>query len=96
MIDLASVGEAAPSISGISLGDVNMDGSVSETDAANVLIAAADIGAGKDSGLTEVQRTAADVNSDGSINATDAAIILQYAAAVGAGQKDVKITDFVH
>lgn len=77
------------------LGDIDGSGTVNASDAANVLIAAAAIGAGKDSGLTAAQKKAADVNGDGSINATDAAIILQYAAAVGAGQKNVKIQDFI-
>lgn len=77
------------------LGDIDGSGTINASDAANVLIAAAAIGAGNDPGLTDAQKKAADVNSDSSINATDAAIVLQYAAAVGAGQKDVKITDFV-
>lgn len=78
------------------LGDIDGTGTVNASDAANVLIAAAAIGASKDPGLTDAQKKAADVNSDGSINATDAAIILQYAAYVGAGHTDAKITDFVH
>lgn len=86
---------ATPEKAGQSLGDLDGSGSVNASDAAKVLIAAALIGAGNESGLTTEQQTTADVNGDGSINATDAAIILIYAAAVGAGQKDVKITDFV-
>lgn len=74
----------------IRLGDVNGDNLVNASDAAIVLIAAANIGAGTDSGLTETQKTAADINSDTQINASDAAVILIYAAAVGAGQQAVE------
>ena len=65
-------------------GDLNLDGSLNASDAANVLIAAANIGAGKDSGLTENQLVAADINFDGIVNASDAALILQQAAENGA------------
>ena len=78
-----------------SLGDVNGDGTVNASDAAQILIAAAAIGAGQDPSLTEAQKNAADVNHDSTINASDAAVVLIYAAAIGAGQ-DVKIEDFVH
>ncbi|MCR4645943.1 MAG: leucine-rich repeat protein [Oscillospiraceae bacterium] len=77
-----------------SLGDLNGDTTVNASDAAQVLIAAAAIGAGQDSGLTEAQIAIADVNGDKTINASDAAIVLIYAAAIGAGQ-DVELTDFV-
>ena len=80
----------------VKLGDVNGDGVVNASDAAVVLIAAATMGSGEESGLTDTQMTAADVNTDGIVNASDAAIILIYAAAVGAGDTDAKITDFVH
>ena len=76
------------------IGDVDGDGTVNASDAAEALIAAAILGAGGDPELTEAQQTAADVNGDGDINAADATIILQYAAAVGAGQSDAKIEDF--
>lgn len=65
-------------------GDLNLDGAVNASDAANVLIAAAKLGAGKDSGLTENQLVAADINFDDIVNASDAAIILQRAAEAGA------------
>ena len=77
------------------LGDLDGDTTVNASDAAKVLIAAAAMGAGEASGLTEAQIKAADVNGDGTVNASDAAIILIYAAAVGAGNEDAKITDFV-
>ena len=67
------------------LGDLNGDSTVNASDAAVVLIAAARIGAGNDSGLTVDQLLCADVNGDTIVNASDAAIILQYAAKIGAG-----------
>ena len=77
------------------LGDVNEDSVVNASDAADILIAAAQIGAENTSSLTEMQTIAADVNDDKLINASDAAIVLIYAAYVGAGNTDAKITDFV-
>ena len=67
------------------LGDVNGDGSINAKDANEVLLAAARIGTGNDSGPTEAQQKAADADQDGSINSVDAAWILRYAAAVGTG-----------
>ncbi len=69
------------------LGDVNEDGDVDAADAANILVAAAAVGAGKDSGFTEQQKKAADVNGSGGFDSQDAANILQYAAAAGSGFK---------
>ena len=77
------------------LGDVNEDTLINASDAAQVLIAAASIGAGNEGGLTENQMLAANVNGDENVNASDAAIILVYAAALGAGDTDAKITDYV-
>lgn len=76
-------------------GDINGDGEINAVDAADLLSAAAQIGAGEDSGLTDAQKTAADVDGNGEINAVDASIILQYAAALGAGDTNAKIEDFV-
>ncbi|MCR4646638.1 MAG: hypothetical protein K5695_14725 [Oscillospiraceae bacterium] len=67
------------------LGDLNGDDTVNASDAALLLIAAAEIGAGNASGLTEGQEIAADVNYDYKINASDSASILIYAADIGAG-----------
>lgn len=77
----------------IELGDLNEDGSVNASDAAQVLIAAANLGAGNSSGLTGAQESAADINHDSHINATDAALILIYAAAVGGGNTDFVLGD---
>ncbi len=79
----------------ILLGDVNSSKEVNASDAAKVLIAAAQIGAGRSSGLTTMQTISADVNGDRTVNASDAAVILVYAAAIGAGRTDVSIKDFV-
>jgi hypothetical protein len=58
---------------------------VDSLDAANILIAAALVGANMDSGLTDAQKIAADTNGNGTFGAEDAALVLQYAAAVGSG-----------
>lgn len=63
-------------------------------DANQVLIAAAKLGTGAESGLTERQEQISDVNSDGVINAKDSNVILRYAAAVGTGLK-AAITEYV-
>lgn len=57
------------------LGDVNGDGTVTTSDTAVVLQAAAEYMA-----LSEEQAAAADVNGDGAADTTDAVLILQYAA----------------
>ncbi|MDE6657951.1 MAG: leucine-rich repeat protein [Oscillospiraceae bacterium] len=69
----------------ILLGDVNDDKKINAEDASNILIAAALIGAGNDSGLTSEQIKSADVNHDDSVNASDASLVLAYAAYIGAG-----------
>lgn len=77
------------------LGDVNEDGEVDAADAALLLVAAAKIGSGAESGLSESQELAANVNGDDGIDATDAAAILSYAAAVGSGNTEAKLEDFI-
>ena len=67
------------------IGDVNSSGKVDASDAAELLIALANIGAGTDSGLTEEQTAAADADGSGALDAGDAAVILQYAAYLGSG-----------
>lgn len=76
-------------------GDVNEDSKVDASDAAALLTAAAKLGSGAESGLTEAQEAAANVNGDEAIDATDAAAILRYAAAVGSGNEDAKMEDFI-
>ncbi len=69
----------------INLGDLNGDHSVDAADAAKLLIAAAAVGTGNASGLTETQEVAADLNGDAAFDAVDASQILNYAAYVGSG-----------
>ena len=78
-----------------SFGDPSGDGVVNASDAAAVLIEAAAVGAGMETGFTERQITAADVNRDGTVNASDAAVVLVYASAVGSGDRYARISDFV-
>ena len=78
----------------IALGDVNADDMVDASDAAQILIAAARMGTGSDSGFSDAQLTAADVNADGAVDASDASFILQYAAYTGSGGTDT-LADFV-
>ncbi len=68
-----------------SLGDLNFDGEVNATDASMILVAATNVGADLDSGLTDEQIAAADLNGDDAFDAVDASIVLQYATYVGAG-----------
>lgn len=77
-----------------SMGDVNGDGEINAADATELLIKAAEIGAGDESLLTDELLAVADINSDGAVNASDAAAILQYAAELGAGNGDAVITEF--
>ena len=79
----------------LALGDINGDSKIDASDAADLLITCAVVGAGGEDELSDAQRKAADVDSNGNVNAADATIILQYAAAIGAGQTDAKIEDFV-
>lgn len=67
-------------------GDISANGVVDASDAALVLIYAADKGAGRNPELSSGAQTAADVNRDSSVNASDAALILIYSAMAGAGQ----------
>ncbi|MBP0972447.1 MAG: hypothetical protein J5851_00915, partial [Oscillospiraceae bacterium] len=80
------------------MGDANRDASVDASDAALILTASANAGAGSDSAESfilseggtsfpdsEEALVFSDVNEDGRINASDAASILVYSAAIGAG-----------
>ena len=69
----------------VSFGDLNIDGSVDASDAADILTVAAVMGSGVESDLTEAQLAAADINADDMIDVIDAALVLQYAAHIGAG-----------
>ena len=80
-----SLGAAPEPAADVLLGNVNLDGKVDASDAADLLIVLANVGAGAESGLTDAQTAAADADGNGELNAGDAATILQYAAFIGAG-----------
>ncbi len=66
-------------------GDLNKDGIVDASDAAELLALSALKGAGDDSRFTAQQISAADLNGDTFCDANAAAYILQFAAEAGAG-----------
>ncbi len=72
-------------------GDLDGDNIVNTTDAALLLTAAAQSGAGAQRSITQ---TAADLNGDGTGDAADAALILQYAAYAGTGGT-LSVMDFL-
>lgn len=78
-------GEVLSAISTLKIGDVNGDNVINASDAADVLVHAADVGAGNAGTLDAGQQAAADVNEDNVVDAADAASILVYAAIAGAG-----------
>ncbi len=69
----------------VTLGNLNGDDVINASDAAMLLIAAANEGVTGVSELTAAQQNAADVITDGICNAADAAMILRYAAYAGTG-----------
>ncbi len=77
-----------------SLGDINGDGAVDAADAARILMAAAAMGSGADSGFTDAQKANADLNIDGVFDSIDASLILQYAAYTGSGGT-MSLTDYL-
>lgn len=76
---------AEPQAGVITFGDVTADGRLDAGDSAIILQAAASLGAGSSSSLTDEELAAADIDRDGEVTATDAALLLGYAAAAGAG-----------
>lgn len=84
-------------------GDVDLDGAVTASDAARILIFAAQSGAGEPAAMTDPENEAfaeflGDVNGDGStceVNASDAACVLIYAAIKGSGEIPVW-TEILH
>ena len=82
--EMYDYGTAIP-ISDCQYPDIDGDGRVTASDASSILVAAANIGAGRESGLTPEQEVLADANRDGKINAIDASLVLNFAASVGAG-----------
>ena len=78
-----------------SLGDLNADGQANAADAAELLIAAAALGAGSDPGLTSLQAAEADLNGDGLYNSADASELLRFAAISAAGDFSGSLLDFM-
>ena len=77
------INDAGPALAA---GDVNLDGLTNASDAAQILIYAAEIGAGQTPILPDEGWFArADYNEDGDVTASDAALVLIYAAKQGAG-----------
>lgn len=79
--DLAPVGE-------VWFGDVNGDGEINAVDALYILLAAANLGTGEESGLNAEQTDAADLDLNLSVDAADAALLLAYTAYLGSGGTD--------
>lgn len=71
--------------SGLALGDVDGDGSITIEDACQTLKAYATISVGQSTALQAAQMTAADTDGDGSITVKDALSILQYYAMQSVG-----------
>ena len=76
-------------------GDLNQDGEIDAADAAELLKAAANLGAGHASGLSPELEQAANVNGDSNIDAADAAVILIYAAGKGSGTITAEFEDYL-
>ena len=77
------------------IGDMNQDKKIDAVDAAIILKAVADAGAGKQSGLSPEAEQNADVNQDNKTDAEDAAIILIYAAKQGSGEVSVDFETYL-
>ncbi len=84
---------SAPLVSAASVGDTDASGTVNALDAANVLIKAAEIGAGNLPVSEDIMLM--DVNSDNQINAADASAMLVYAARAGASEDIPNFTEYI-
>mgnify|MGYP002857571121 CR=1 FL=1 len=76
--------------------DVDGSGKVNASDASAILEAAANIGAGRPSGLTPEQELLADADCDGYITASDASLVLSFAASAGVGLYDNDLTGWTN
>ena len=74
---------------------MNGDGDITAADASILLVAAANIGAGQPSGLTEEQETRFDFNHDGEFTSADSALMLVYAAGKGTGEISIEFDEYV-
>lgn len=83
----ARIAEMIIQQSGLSrMGDVTDDKVIDASDAAQILLHAANAGSGKEEILNADQITGGDVDEDGMLDSADAAQILVYAAYEGTGQ----------
>ena len=69
------------------LGDVNLDGKIDASDAADILIYAASAGSGEIIEKDAQWNGRADIDNNGSTSADDAAHVLEIAASLGAGEE---------
>lgn len=77
------------------VGDMQSDGMIDTSDASEILIAIAEMGAGTDSRLTAMQLKEADVNGDGILSTSDASLILVYIAEAGVDPTVGTLTDYL-
>ena len=77
------------------LGDLDGNDTANSADAAVILMAAAEVGAGGKTGFTSLQTEEADINGDQFINSVDAADLLQYAAASAAGNFSGDLLEYI-
>lgn len=75
------------------IGDTDASGFVDALDAANVLIRAAEIGAG--SPAVSEEFTLMDVNCDNEISAVDASVMLKFAAQAGSSENQPDFTEYI-
>lgn len=78
------------------LGDLNLDGSVTPTDSAQVLSIYADKASGSTVLVTATQLLAGDINGDGSLTATDAAEILGYYAYSSTTESPLSFREYLN
>ena len=77
--------QLAISVSDCRFPDLDGDGRATAADASTILTAAANLGAGLESGLTREQALLADANRDGRITAEDAELVQTFSSLCGAG-----------
>lgn len=90
-----SAAEKDPDTVNLHIGDVNGDGSIDSSDAADILREYAASLTGQDSVLTDSQKKLADLNSDSSIDSSDASLILMYYSYTATGG-ELSIEDYLN
>ena len=74
------------------LGDVDNSQAIDAADAAEILLAAANLGVGNE---TEITAESGDIDRDGAVTAYDASYVLQYAAGIGSGSFSGTLEEFL-